>query len=151
MSFTGEYRAKLNAKNQVTMPGSLREAFFALEEDSPLVMYHRKSDNDDFLALYPTSQWRVNQKKTEEIAKRLKKPELNRVLNAGAMNVSLDSGGNGRILIPSPFIEYFKPHNEIIFVGNTVQIELWNVDKYAPVKALAEESLSAHTEDIFDY
>ena len=101
-------------------------------------MYHRKTATDNFLVLYPTSQWQVIQKKTEELARKMKKPELNRVLNAGAMSISFEESGNGRILIPPKYTDYFKPHSELVFVGNTVQIELWNIDIYEENKVEAE-------------
>ena len=150
MSFTGEYRAKLNAKNQVTLPSPLRDALFALEAHHPLIIFSRQDDGS-FLELYTAPEWSVIQQKTEVLARQQKTPGLNRTLNARAYPVALEENGNGRILIPQVYAGIFKPADDIVFIGNTKKIELWNARAYD--KQLAENKSSFHSalEDIFEY
>ncbi|MBF0246330.1 MAG: hypothetical protein HQL31_13880 [Planctomycetes bacterium] len=128
MSFTGEYSAKLNAKNQVTLPSALREAVFLLEEALPLVLFAR--DDEDFVEIYPQSEWRKVQQKTALLAREKRMPELNRLLNMRAYSFTLDSEGNGRILIPPPLMGTFKDSSDLVFIGNTNRIECWEAGKF---------------------
>lgn len=149
MSFTGEYRAKLNAKHQVTLPSPLREAIFQIEKSTPLILFSRVEGA--FLELYPAVEWEVIQNKTEILARQEKKPELNRMLNARAFPIHLDEKGNGRILIPQLYAKTFKPSDEVVFIGNTKKIELWNEKEFNRHLNKAKSSFDDVMEDIFDY
>lgn len=138
MSFTGEYRAKLNAKNQVVLPSSLREAVFALENSNPLILFFPRDNG--FLELYPAKEWEQVQARVSLKAQTEKKPFLNRMLNAKTHSFQLEKDGNGRILIPQNLVEYFRPDNEVVFLGNTQKIELWSVSDY-------ETYLQSHAND----
>lgn len=138
MSFTGEHRAKLNAKNQVVLPSSLREAVFALENSNPLILFCPRDNG--FLELYPAKEWEQVQARVDLKAQREKKPFLNRMLNAKAHSIQLEREGNGRILIPQNLVEYFRPEGEVVFIGNTQKIELWSVSAY-------DEFLQSHAND----
>lgn len=151
MGFTGEYIAKLNSKNQVTLPSSLREAVFASSDlkKTTLVLFQRGKNN--FLELYLGEEWKRIQERTELIAKQQKKPELNLVLNSKAHSFPLEKNGNGRLLIPQMHVDYFKPDGDIVFIGNTKKIELWNAEIYKAFKQDAESSFVETLGDIFDY
>jgi len=122
--FTGEYNAKLNAKNQVTLPGPLRDAIFFNSESIQLVLFAR--NEGEFIEIYLGENWLEIQKKVEDKALELKDPSLNRKFNQKAHAFVMEKSGNGRILIPSKFIQFLKPTDELTFIGNTAKIEIWN-------------------------
>ncbi len=127
MSFTGEYSAKLNAKNQVTLPSALREALFALEKPLPLLLFDR---GGDFLELYPHGEWEDVQRRTEARARERGQPDLNRLLNRSSHPVVIERDGDGRIVIPAAFMRLFKPGGELTFLGNTRRIEIFEAGRY---------------------
>lgn len=149
MSFTGEYRAKLNAKNQVVLPSSLREAVFALENANPLILFCPRENG--FLELYPLKEWEQVQARVSLKAQREKKPFLNRMLNAKAHSFQLDKDGNGRILIPQNLVEYFRPDNEVVFIGNTQKIELWSVSDYEAFVQSHNQDFESELGEFFEF
>lgn len=149
MSFTGEYRAKLNAKNQVVLPSSLRESIFALENANPLILFCPRDNG--FLELYPAKEWEVVQAKVDAKAQREKKPFLNRMLNAKASSLVLEQEGNGRILIPQNKVEYFRPDDEVVFIGNTKKIELWSRQEYQGFVDAHHSDFESELGELFEF
>lgn len=122
---------------------------FALEEGGrPLVLFSPK--DDAHLELYPPSEWAQIQKRTEQKARMEKKPHLNRLLNARAHLVPLENQGNGRILIPQPWVDYFKPDLEVIFLGNTRKIELWSQKDYESTVAVHQTDFEEELSDLLE-
>jgi MraZ protein len=149
LSFTGEYRAKLNAKNQVVLPSSLRESIFALENPNPLILFCPRDKG--FLELYPAKEWEVVQAKVDAKAQREKKPFLNRMLNAKASSLVLEPEGNGRILIPQTKVEYFRPDGEVVFIGNTKKIELWSREEYQGFVDTHHSDFESELGELFEF
>jgi len=136
--FTGEYSAKLNAKNQVTLPVPLRDAIFFRSESVQLVLFAR--NEGEFIEIYLGENWLEIQKKIESKALETKDPSLNRKFNQKAHAFVMEKSGNGRILIPPKFIQFLKPSDELTFIGNTAKIEIWNTKSLVGINA-SDESI----------
>lgn len=146
MSFTGEFSAKLNAKNQVTLPSTLREALFEMETSLPLTLFDR--GDGEFLELFPKSEWLLIQQRTAHRARVKQRPELNRLLNRRAFPISLERHGDGRLVIPPACMRPLSGVSEIIFVGNTNKIEIWNGPHYRELYADGSPSESLFREEL---
>ena len=123
--------------------------FFALAEQRPLILFCAK--DGEHLDLYPASEWEQVQRRTETKARLEKKPHLTRLLNARAQPISLDSDGNGRILVPQQLANYFKPDDEVIFIGNTRKIELWSQLDYQRFLAAHQKDFESECGDLLDF
>ena len=127
MIITGEYAAKLNAKNQVTLPAALRDALFFNIELVQLILFTR--EKGEFIEIYTAERWLEIQQAVEKQALESKDPSQIRIFNRRAHAFVMEKSGNGRILIPQKFIEFLNPSTDLVFVGNYSKIEIWNADK----------------------
>ena len=123
--------------------------YFALAEQRPLILFCAK--DGEHLDLYPASEWEQVQRRTETKARQEKKPHLTRLLNARAQPISLDSDGNGRILIPQQLVNYFKPDDEVVFIGNTRKIELWSAPDYQAFLQAHQKDFELECGDLLDF
>lgn len=131
------------------MPSSMREMYFALAEERPMVLFTPKEGEP--LQLYPASEWEAVQQRTATKARQEKKPHLTRMLNAKAHPIPLDKEGNGRILIPQGWADYFKSDSEVIFMGNNQKIELWNSTDHGSFMSAHEGNFEEEMGDLLDY
>jgi DNA-binding transcriptional regulator/RsmH inhibitor MraZ len=131
------------------MPSSMREMYFALSEERPMVLFTPKEGEP--LQLYPASEWKSVQERTASKARQEKKPHLTRMLNAKAHPIPLEKEGNGRILIPQGWADYFKPDGDVIFMGNNQKIELWNAKDYQNFMNTHEVNFEDEMGDLLDY
>lgn len=143
-SFTGEYPARLNAKYQVTLPSDLREAYFALGEDRPMIFFGRETH----LELYPFSVWVKAQEKARQIAMETRDSSLTRKMNRSAYSVKVEEGGNGRLLIPQAFQRRFEANTDLYFIGNNDRIELWRPEDLEPIEALSQDEGRTYRETL---
>ncbi len=127
MTFTGEFSARLNTKNQITLPSALRDQVFALESALPLIILNR---SEDFLELFPSRIWAEKQKSWVQRAKEMRDPHMSRYMASISQPVALDESSHGRFVIPPKMALRFKKDTEIIFLGNFDKIELWCADAY---------------------
>lgn len=131
------------------MPSSLRESVFALGNANPLILFCPREQG--FLELYPAKEWEQVQARVDLKAKNENKPFLNRMLNSKALSLQLEPEGNGRILIPQHLVEYFRPDDEVIFIGNTQKIELWSQKDYSAFVEKHAKDFETELGDLFEF
>lgn len=126
MRFLGNIEAKVDAKGRAFLPASFRKVLAASGEES-LVL--RRDIFEQCLVIYPQSVWNAEM---DEMRSRLsrwdrKQQMLFRQFVSAVIDLGID--GNGRILIPRPFLDAAAISQDIRFVGMGDTIEVWANDK----------------------
>jgi MraZ protein len=149
VKFTGEYDAKLNAKNQVTLPVPLRDMIFFEIEAVRLVLFRRIEGQ--CIEIYHGDLWEQIQEKVARKALKEKDPDLSRDFNRRAHFFVMNNSGNGRILLPPKFIHFLQPKDELTFIGNTKTIEMWNTHSLDSVSRERDPVSEEKISDILDH
>ncbi len=140
--FTGEYHHTLDGKGRVIIPSRLREGLgdqFVITRGL-----------DHCLFAYPNSEWvRLEQKmKNLPLTKRDSRA-FKRLFFSGAMEVEADK--QGRILIPQNLRDYAGIEKDIMFIGVSDRVEIWNESAWSQYFGEADdnyEELAEKLEDI---
>lgn len=130
--FMGEYSHSIDIKGRLIMPAKFREKLgdeFVISKGQDKCLYVRSKEEwehfEEELAKLPT----INKEARYFV----------RFFLAGATTCEVDK--QGRILIPSVLREYAELDKDVIVVGGTDHIEIWNKDKYLEDQKYYEENI----------
>ncbi|MFZ0391295.1 MAG: division/cell wall cluster transcriptional repressor MraZ [Calditrichia bacterium] len=140
LKFHTNFRQLLDAKGRINMPARFREVIEKNGDQDRDFIIVKGSDRN--LALFPVREWEV---KLEEVLMAVpdgkKRRNLKRLLNLNSSAQRIDK--QGRLNIPAEFIEYANLKKEVVLVGSTEKIEIWNPqDLNATVDESQEETLA---------
>ena len=140
----GEYKHNLDEKDRFVLPAKFR----AQIKKEGIKKFYITRGLDNCLFMFSESEW----KKTEERFRSLSftKQEarfFNRFYFSGAYEVTPDA--QGRVLLPSPLKEFAGIKREIVIVGVSDRIEIWNKDLWKEFYEENRERLEKMAEDIF--
>ncbi len=123
-AFLGQYRHSVDEKGRVSIPADFR----------PLLLGERGSffvnwGVERCVMAYPEDKWEqivemVNAVAIEDENTRWYK----RAFFSGAREVSCDQ--QGRILIPQPLMEYARITKEVVIVGVSNRVEIWDAETW---------------------
>ncbi|MCP6719210.1 MAG: division/cell wall cluster transcriptional repressor MraZ [Patescibacteria group bacterium] len=115
--FIGEYTYTIDNKKRVAIPAKFRKTL-----DKTAVITR---GIDSCLAVYPTKEWGELTKKLESLPSgKVDARGFVRIMLSGAVNVSLDK--LGRILIPDYLKKYAHLNKDVIVIGLSNKIEIWD-------------------------
>ncbi len=128
----GQYETKLGEKNRIAMPKKFRDI---LGDKIIITLGYEKS-----LIVVSEEGWKALLEGTEgrpflESETR----ETQRFLLGGASTVSLDS--KGRFVIPSYLREFGEIENEVIFLGLSRYVEIWEKKRWETYRANLEKNI----------
>lgn len=115
--FIGEYQHTMDSKGRLIVPAKFREGlgeYFVVTKGL-----------DKCLCVYPQSEWRVFEDKLKELP--LTNTDARRFVRyffSGAMECVIDS--QGRIMIPLHLREYAGLNKDIVSIGVSNRVEIWN-------------------------
>lgn len=128
----GQYEAKVGAKNRIAFPKRLREV---LGDKLIVTLGYENS-----LIVVSQESWKALLEGTEG------KPfiqsetrETQRFLLGGASFVELD--GKGRFVLPSYLREFAKIEDEVIFLGLSRYVEIWDKKSWEEYKKNLEKNI----------
>ncbi len=128
----GQYEAKVGAKNRIAFPKKLREV---LGDKLILTLGYENS-----LIVVSQESWKALLEGTEG------KPfiqsetrDTQRFLLGGASFIELDS--KGRFVLPSYLREFGKIENEVIFLGLSRYVELWDKKRWEVYRLNLEKNI----------
>lgn len=137
----GEYLHSIDDKGRLILPAKFREEL----GDSFIVT----KGLDNCLFVYDKSEWAILETKLKQLP--LGKPEARafvRFFFSGAAEISCDK--QGRILLPNNLREYAHVDKDVVVIGVSNRIEIWNKEAWntyneeiAPTVAQISESLAA--------
>ncbi len=128
----GQYEGKLGAKNRIALPKKFREVLgdriiITLGYENSLIVVSEKG-------------WKALLEGTEG------KPfiqsetrETQRFLLGGASNVELDS--KGRFIIPSYLRDFAKIKTDVVFLGLSRYVEIWDKDQWGEYRQNLEKNI----------
>ena len=137
----GEYLHCIDDKGRLILPAKFREEL----GDSFIVT----KGLDNCLCVYDKNEWAILETKLKQLP--LGKPEARafvRFFFSGAAEIACDT--QGRILLPNNLREYAHIDKDVVIIGVSNRIEIWNKEAWdtynkeiAPTVAQISESLVA--------
>ena len=128
----GEYQHNIDVKGRVAIPSKFRD-------DLGINFFIAKGLDGCLFAL-GQEEWSNLENKIKSIPIS-KARGIQRFFFSGAAEVQLDK--QGRILVPQNLREYASLNKEIVFIGASNRVEIWNADKWKSYNDdLTEESIS---------
>ena len=139
MRFSGNFEAKLDAKNRVFIPAGFRRLLQSSLQQEDCLLYLRKDIFQDCIVLYPESVWEAE---LTQLRSRLNKydPEQQDVYRQFMLEAEcVEMSANGRVLLPKRLLAMVGIDSEVRFLGVDDTIEIW------PKAALEAPRMSAES------
>ena len=122
MEFHGINKLNLDAKGRLAMPARLKSKLMEYCNGEMVVTIDVK---EKCLLIYPYPEWQDVQRRARALPGMHKKTNrMQRMLIGHAMDVQLDA--SGRILLPPPLREHAELEKQVVLVGQTNKLELWD-------------------------
>ena len=143
--FYGEYLHVLDEKNRIIIPSRFRKNI----KDEGIDKFYITRGLDECLFMFSETDWKVYEKKFKEMSFTKKEVRrFNRLFFSGAIDVVPDK--QWRILLPDYLKEYAQLNKNIVFVGVSNRIELWDKDKWNSFYDESKQSYEQIAEEIID-
>ncbi len=140
--FTGEYQHTLDGKGRVIIPSRLRDGL------GDRFMVTRGFEK--CLFVYPNSEWvRLEQKLKHLPFTKSDSRKFKRLFFSGAMEVEADK--QGRVLIPQNLREYASIEKEVMFIGVSNYVEVWNETAWKEYFGEANDNYEEIAEELVDF
>ncbi len=139
--FMGEYQHTLDSKGRIILPARIREGL----GDT----FIATRGLDDCIFIYTMTEWANLEGKLKQLS--LVKPEaraFSRYIFSGAAELEADK--QGRVLLPPNLREYAKLEKDVVVIGVSTRIEIWNKEiwtQYNERMGPTVEQLSEHLID----
>ena len=131
----GRYSAKIDNKSRLRLPAKFRRHMADTDENA----FYVTSDDGHCAQIYPVSVWeRVAQKFQEPPRMDPAKLKLQRFTSYYGLLTQMDP--QGRILIPQSLREDAQILGDVIVIGKTDHLEVWNDESFR--KSLKEDPLT---------
>jgi len=139
--FTGTFENKIDRKGRVSLPADFRTE---LPNDDDRVVYVYRSPkwaaleacDKSFMQRLADSLDQLNMFSDEE-------DDLGATLVADARRIALD--GEGRIILPTSFIEFSGLTERAVFVGRGSRFQIWEPAEFAEYSSVARERARGRT------
>ena len=119
--FYGEYEHTLDSKDRVIIPAKFREAF----SEQYAEKFFITRGLDKCLFLFTEEEWRIQEKRFKSLSfTRGEARTFNRLFFSGASEVACDK--QGRILIPQYLKKYAEIKEQVMMVGVSNRVEIWD-------------------------
>ena len=133
----GEYQHSVDTKGRLNFPAKLRESL----GESFIIT----KGLDGCLAVYSQDEWQSEVDKYRGLTDK-KGRALQRYIFSGAEKLEPDK--QGRILIPSGLREFAGLDKNVVVVGVSVRVEIWDKQKWDESQTLTDEDVVAMMEGI---
>ena len=131
----GRYSAKIDNKSRLRLPAKFRRDISDNDDNA----FYVTSDDGHCAQIYPVSVWeRVAQKFQEPPRMDPAKLKLQRFTSYYGLLTQMDP--QGRILIPQSLREDAQISGDVIVIGKTDHLEVWNNEAFR--KSLKEDPLT---------
>lgn len=130
--FIGEYTYTIDSKKRVAIPAKFRRA---LGKAAVLTR-----GLDSCLVVYPTNEWNKLTKKLESLpSSKVDARGFVRIMLSGAAGVKLDK--LGRILVPGYLKRYASLKKDVVVIGLSNKIEIWDEKKWKTYRQKTEKEI----------
>lgn len=137
--FIGEYTYSIDEKKRLAIPVKFRQAL------GKKAVLTRGLDN--CLVIYPLREWQKLTQKLESLpAGQVDARGFIRIMLSGAVDISLDK--LGRVLIPDHLKKYAFLEKNVVIIGLSNRIEIWDEKRWQKYKEEREKVVSEMAEQL---
>lgn len=124
----GRFQLKMDAKGRMNLPSALSE----VSENSSFVITNSQYQGCRCLDVYTKEEWEKLESRISQLSPLKKEVQaFQRFYIAGGQPV--ESGSQGRVLIPKNLREYANLENDIMIVGMGTKLEIWNLSDWQKI------------------
>lgn len=139
--FMGEHQHTIDAKGRLILPAKFRDLLGS--------SFIATKGLDNCLFVYPLDEWAILESKLRKLP--LAKPEaraFTRFFFAGAVEMEYDK--QGRILLPPNLRSYAKLEKNVVVIGVSNRIELWDQASWEEYNAATAPTVAEIAEQLAD-
>lgn len=140
--FIGEYNHSVDTKGRVSLPARFRDDLSA--------NFYITKGLESCLFIYDEEEWKTIDSKMRQLRVTAKAARsFSRLFYGSAQEISTDK--QGRILIPNALRDYAEIDKEVVIIGVSNRIEIWDKDKwddYMATTSVSYEDLAEELEDL---
>ncbi|MEW6009240.1 MAG: division/cell wall cluster transcriptional repressor MraZ [Candidatus Omnitrophota bacterium] len=143
--FYGEFQHQLDRKNRLILPAKFREA----AKNNFIEKFYLTRGLDKCLFMFPEEEWKNQERKFKSMS--FTKQEVrrfNRLYFSGAVEVIPDK--QGRILIAQFLREFAGIKKDILVVGVSNRIEIWDTQIWHNFYSTSKDSFEEIAEKLLD-
>lgn len=143
--FYGEYRHTIDAKGRIIIPAKFRKALKKIDSNRLIVT----RGIEKCLFIFSLSEWKTQEERFRSLPLNKSNPRaFSRILFSGAYRCLPDK--QGRINLPQNLIEYAKIKKEIVIIGVSNRIEIWNLGHWKDYFHKSERSFVEIAEELVE-
>ena len=142
--FYGEYEHSLDKKGRLILPAKFRE----VAEANYIERFFMTRGLDNCLFLFPEEEWKSQEAKFRTMSfTKSQSRKFNRLYFSGAQQITFDK--QGRILIPKYLKEFAGIRRDVMIIGVSNRIEIWDLEKWREFYNNEKGSFEKLAEDLF--
>lgn len=123
--FYGEYEHSLDKKGRLILPAKFRE----VAKSNYIEKFYMTRGLDNCLFMFPEEEWKSQEAKFKSLSfTKSQARKFNRLYFSGAQEVEFDR--QGRILMPRYLKEFAGIKNNVMIIGVSNRIEIWDLEKW---------------------
>ncbi len=143
--FYGEYQHSLDRKGRLIIPSRFREVIKEHEVENFFIT----RGLDRCLFIFPEDEWKLQEQKFKSMPFTKSESRIfNRFYFSGASEIQLDR--QGRILLPAYLKEYAHIKKEVVIVGISNRIEIWDRELWQEFYKSSEQSFEQIAEKLIE-
>src|SRR5437868_54661 len=143
--FYGEYEHTIDIKGRLIIPSKFREVF----KENYVERFFVTRGLDTCLFVFAEDEWKKQEAKFRSLSfTSAEARQFNRLYFSGACEVTCDQ--QGRILIPDYLKEFAKLERDVVIVGVSNRMEIWNKDGWKKFYDHAKDSFEKIAENVFN-
>ncbi|MEA3305508.1 MAG: division/cell wall cluster transcriptional repressor MraZ [Candidatus Omnitrophota bacterium] len=141
--FYGEYEHSLDKKGRLILPAKFREA----AEVNYIERFFVTRGLDGCLFMFSEEEWKSQEAKLKSMPfTKSQSRKFNRLYFSGAQEITFDK--QGRILIPKYLKEYAGIKRDVMVIGVSNRIEIWDLEKWGEFYNNEKGSFEKNAEDL---
>ncbi len=143
--FYGEFKHSIDEKGRVILPSKFRDVSREFAVDK----FFLTRGLDKCIFMFGESEWQIQEEKFRRASFTKKETRsFNRMFFAGAIDVIPDK--QGRFIIPQYLKDYAGIKKDIVVIGVSNRIEVWDRKKWSEFYADSSDSFEQVAENILD-
>jgi len=143
--FYGEYEHSLDKKGRVILPAKFRE----IAKSNYIEKFFITRGLDSCLFMFTEEEWKTQETRFKSVSfTKSQSRKFNRLYFAGAQEVIFDR--QGRILIPKYLKDFAGIKRDVMIIGVSNRIEIWDLEKWREFYNSEKSSFEKVAEDLID-
>jgi MraZ protein len=143
--FYGEYEHSLDKKGRLILPAKFRE----ITKANYIEKFFITRGLDSCLFMFSEEEWKTQEAKFKSMPfVKSQSRRFNRLYFSGAQEVVMDK--QGRILIPKYLKEFAGIKRDVMIIGVSNRIEIWDLEKWKEFYNSEKSSFEKMAEDLMN-